>query len=73
VFGPALGGYGAVGIAKAHRGCGWGKLLCGGAGAWVQAHGGTHAYIDWTGLVDFYAKVGARTWRSFSQGQKSLG
>jgi GNAT superfamily N-acetyltransferase len=72
VFGAALGGYGAVGIAKACRGRNWGKLMCGGAGAWLQEQGASHAMIDWTGLVDFYAKVGAKPWRAAWQGHKAL-
>ncbi len=72
VLGPRLGGFGAVGIAKDCRGQGLGKLMCEGAAHHVKRAGADQCHIDWTGLVGFYAKVGAKVWREFHRGTRAL-
>lgn len=71
-FPGALGGYGAVGIAKSRRGSGLGIAMCEAAGLAVRAQGADFCFIDWTTIVDFYARVGARVWRTFTMASKDL-
>ena len=73
ILGATMGGYGAVGIARAWRGRRLGAAMCQAAALHVRANGGTCCLIDWTGLTDFYAKTGARVWRAFWRGGKALG
>lgn len=71
-FPGPLGGYGAVGIAKTWRGSGLGIAMCEAAGIAVRAAGADFCFIDWTTIVDFYARVGARVWRTFTMASKDL-
>lgn len=71
IFGERLGGYGAVGIGEKWRGRGMGLMLCRGAQRHLRANNASHALIDWTGLIDFYARVGARPWKRFLRGELS--
>lgn len=72
LLGEDLGGYGSVGIAKDLRGQGLGRLLCEGADVHVRSEGAANCHIDWTGLIDFYGKFGARPWRKFFRGNKQF-
>ena len=72
VHGPAMGGFGAVGIAKDWRGHGLGAALGQASAVHVQRCGATCAYIDMTTLVEFYAKIGARVCGRFRRGAKTL-
>ena len=72
IFGAAMGGFGTVGIAKAWRGKGLGAAMCQEACLHVQNLGGDCCFIDWTGIADFYTKLGAKVWRTFWRGGKSL-
>jgi GNAT superfamily N-acetyltransferase len=71
-FDDTLGGYGAVGIAKAWRGKGLGIAMCEAAGNRLREQGAVHCFIDWTTIVDFYARVGAKIWRRFTMMGKAL-
>jgi len=74
LYGPALGGLGAVLIAKAWRGRGLGLYMIEQSAAHVKSRGGSHVYIDWTsdGLAGFYAKIGAVVCRRFRKHMKKL-
>ena len=72
LFPGPLGGYGAVGIAKAWRGKGLGVAMCEAAGNAVRRAGAEFCFIDWTTIVDFYARVGAKVWRRFAMMEKAL-
>jgi len=72
IHGTQMGGYGAVGIAKAWQGQGLGAALSQAAAIHIQNQGATCCYIDWVGPEEFYAKLGARTWRRFDQMSKSI-
>lgn len=69
LLGADMGGYGAVGIARAWRGRGLGAAMCQEAACHVKSRGGSCCLIDWTHLVDFYARVGASVWRTFRRGE----
>ncbi len=66
------GGLGPIGIAAAHRGRGLGlALLC--YSVWHNKQRGvTDMVIDWTGLVDFYGRIGFKIWKRYWQGSKNL-
>jgi ribosomal protein S18 acetylase RimI-like enzyme len=72
LIGGRLGGYGAVGIAKERRGEGLGAAMCEAAAAYVEAKGADACFIDWTGIPDFYQRVGAEVWRWHAMAEKSL-
>jgi len=72
VIGDRLAGYGAVGIAKSRRGEGLGAAMCEAAAAYVAAKGADACFIDWTGIPDFYRRVGAEVWRWHAMAEKAL-
>ena len=72
LYGTQMGGYGAVGIAKAWQGKGLGAAMSQAAAIHVQNQGATCCYIDWVGPEEFYYKLGARTWRRFDHMSKTL-
>ena len=72
ILGTEVGGYGAVGIAKAWRGRGLGGAMSLAAAEHVRSHGACACCIDWVGPVGFYEKLGARVWRWFRGGWKRL-
>jgi hypothetical protein len=46
--------------------------MCEAAGNRLREQGAVHCFIDWTTIVDFYARVGARIWRRFTMMSKDL-
>ena len=54
-----------MGIAKQYRGRGLGAAMCEQAAVHVERTGADVCFIDWTGLADFYCKLGAEVWRGF--------
>lgn len=72
ILGTAVGGYGAVGIAKAWRGRGLGGAMSLAAAEHVRSHGASACCIDWVGPVGFYEKLGASVWQWFRGGSKTL-
>lgn len=71
-IGGRLGGYGAVGIATSQRGKGLGAAMCEAAAAYVESRGADACFIDWTGIPDFYRRIGAEVWRWHSMPEKAL-
>ena len=66
------GGLGPIGVGQAGRGLGLGLALLD-AGLSILAERGTRGcVIDWTTLLDFYAKVGFKPWRAYHQASKPL-
>lgn len=60
-----FGGLGAIGCSKSVRGQGIGfALLCIGVDI-LRQQGVTEMGIDWTGLLDFYGKIGFKPWRRY--------
>jgi predicted N-acetyltransferase YhbS len=72
LIGGRLGGYGAVGIAQSERGKGLGAAMCEAAAAYVESRGADACFIDWTGIPDFYRRVGAEVWRWHAMPEKAL-
>ena len=70
MLGQDVGGIGAVGIAEPHRGRGLGLALCAVASQILQQRRVGNCHIDWTGHVDFYGKLGFKTWRQYWMASK---
>ncbi|MEM7736710.1 MAG: GNAT family N-acetyltransferase [Deinococcota bacterium] len=65
-------GLGPIGMAASQRGKGLGLGLLTACLDYLKTQGTTHTIIDWTDLVTFYARVGARVWRSYQSAQLEL-
>lgn len=72
LFWGELGGIGPLGIDTAERGKGLGLAIIEKGIAELQNRGSSHIVIDWTGLVDFYRKLGYNVWKSYDSYQKSF-
>jgi hypothetical protein len=46
--------------------------MCEVAGERMRHAGADTCFIDWTAIVDFYARVGARVWHRFTMMEKDL-
>jgi GNAT superfamily N-acetyltransferase len=64
-LGPHFGGLGPLGIAAAARGHGRGLALVNAAVTLLHGRGVVECAIDWTTLLDFYARLGFAPWRSY--------
>lgn len=72
LLGSDMGGYGAVGIAQAERGRGLGLAMCAVASQMLKERGVRNVHVDWTGLLDFYGKLGYKPWREYWMGGKPV-
>lgn len=64
-IGDRYGGLGPIGVAPTFRGRGLGSALLALAVEHLRLLGVERAVIDWTTLVDFYARLGFRPWRTY--------
>lgn len=64
-LGPHYGGLGPIGLAVRARKLGLGLALLAAGVQAVKNTGATHMAIDWTNLLDFYAKVGFTPWKKY--------
>jgi GNAT superfamily N-acetyltransferase len=65
VMGNAYGGLGPIGVSAEIRGQGLGFALLCYAVQYLKEFGVRPMAIDWTGLVDFYGKIGFTIWRTY--------
>lgn len=65
LLGPKYGGLGPIGVDKDYRKIGLGLALLSYAIQTVKDRGATRMAIDWTELIDFYAKVGFTPWKRY--------
>jgi len=72
LLGENVGGMGAVGVAESERGRGIGLALVAWATQELSLRGAGNAVIDWTGLLEFYGKVGYQPWRWYTTASFSL-
>lgn len=66
-LGPWFGGIGPLGVAEEVRGRGLGLALVAAGTAELKARGVEESAIDWTGLVDFYGRLGYRVWKQYTR------
>jgi GNAT superfamily N-acetyltransferase len=71
LIGEHYGGLGPIGVAKTHRKIGLGLELLNRSITYVAESGAERMVIDWTNLVEFYAKAGFQVWKSYSFFTKS--
>ena len=68
-----LGGIGPLGVAHAYRGKGLGKDIVVAAKNMLIDYSSSDFIIDWTGLLEFYRKMGFEVWKVYSYTYKELG
>lgn len=66
LFNEVLGGVGPLGIDAEERGQGFGLAIVEAGIAFLRKRDIKRIVIDWTGLVDFYKKLGYEVWKSYS-------
>lgn len=71
-LGERCGSLSVLGVAADQQGHGIGSALAARAMEIVQERGGTGCYIQWTGLVDWYGKLGAKIWGEYRMSSKQL-
>lgn len=72
LFDNELAGLGPLGIDAKERGNGYGLAIVEAAIAFLRRRGHRRIVIDWTGLVDFYAKLGYKKWKAYHSYEKYL-
>lgn len=72
LFNNELGGIGPLGIDPNERKNGYGLAIVEAGIAFLRERNIDHIVIDWTGLVDFYGKLGFNPWKKYAQYSKSL-
>lgn len=72
LFREELGGIGPLGVDADYRGQGLGLAIVEAGIAVLQQRGIRNIVIDWTALVDFYAKLGYRSWKQYAKYSKEL-
>lgn len=61
-----------LGVAEDQRGKGVGLALAGRAMEILKERGCVKCYVQWTGLVDWYGKLGTKVWAEYHMGSKKL-
>jgi GNAT superfamily N-acetyltransferase len=67
-----LGGIGPLGVAASERKNGYGLMVVKAAVAFLRKRGIRSIVIDWTGLIDFYGKLGFEVWKKYVSYEKEL-
>lgn len=72
LFTEELGGAGPLGIDADERGHGYGLAIVEAGLAFLRQRGIKRIVIDWTGLIDFYKKLGYHPWKSYQSYTKEI-
>jgi len=72
LFDGPLGGIGPLGVDDRFRGKGYGLAIVKDGVAELASRGVKNLVIDWTGLIDFYAKLGFTVWKGYDLAKKDL-
>ncbi|SET06973.1 Acetyltransferase, GNAT family [Oceanobacillus limi] len=72
LFKEELGGIGPLGIDAKERKNGYGLAIVEAGIAFLRERGINRIVIDWTGLVDFYQKLGYGKWKTYKSYRKDL-
>lgn len=72
LFDGPLGGIGPLGVDDRFRGKGYGLAIVKDGVAELASRGVKNMVIDWTELVDFYAKLGFTVWKGYDLAKKML-
>ena len=71
-LGERYGGLGPIGVSAHLRGRGLGLALLCKSVEYLQGLGVRNMCIDWTGLVDFYGKIGFKPWKHYRHAVKTM-
>jgi predicted N-acetyltransferase YhbS len=71
LIGSKYGGLGPIGVSKEHRKIGLGLELLKYSITKIAETGAENMVIDWTGIVDFYAKAGFHIWKRYKHFSKT--
>lgn len=72
LFDEPLGGIGPLGVDGAERKKGYGLAIVEAGIHFLRERGITKIVIDWTGLIDFYKKLGYLPWKTYCKYSKDL-
>ena len=72
LFPETLGGIGPLGIDSSERKKGYGLAVVEAGIYFLRKRNINQIAIDWTGLVDFYGKMGYQVWKKYKKYSKSL-
>ncbi|KAF0818629.1 Acetyltransferase [Bacillus sp. ZZV12-4809] len=72
LFKERLGGVGPLGVDPAERNKGYGLAVVEAGITFLRERNIDTIVIDWTGLVDFYGKLGYKVWKSYSKFSKEI-
>ncbi len=72
LFNEELGGIGPLGIDTNERKNGYGLAIVQAAIAYLRNRNVNSIVIDWTGLIDFYGKLGYEVWKSYDSYKKNI-
>jgi ribosomal protein S18 acetylase RimI-like enzyme len=70
LLGQDAGALGVVGVAEAARRKGIGTALVARASEILREHGAGTGFVGWVWAVEFYARLGYRSWRSYAMGER---
>lgn len=70
LFDGKTGGIGPLGIDSAERKKGYGRQIVEAGEAVLRQRGMENIVIDWTGLAEFYGKMGYRPWKVYQKYEK---
>ena len=70
--GKKMGTLNTLGVAPDHQGQGIGLALTAEAMDILRTRGCSHCFIQWTGLTEWYGKLGATTWAKYHMASKLL-
>jgi len=71
-LGVCFGSLSVLGVAPEQQGRGAGIALASRAMEIIKERGGSGCYIQWTGLVDWYGKLGIEVWSAYRMSSKRL-
>lgn len=72
LFNGKVGGVGPLGVDVGKRKNGYGLAVVQAGIAFLRERGVDHIVIDWTGLIEFYQKLGFEVWKSYNSYKKEI-
>ncbi|OCA85989.1 acetyltransferase [Bacillus sp. FJAT-27225] len=72
LFNEELGGIGPLGIDSNERKNGYGLAIVQAGIVYLRNRNVNSIVIDWTGLIDFYGKLGYEVWKSYNSYKKNI-
>ena len=70
--GKQIGTLNTLGVTPERQGQGIGLALTAAAMEELRKRGNSHCFVQWTGLTEWYGKLGAKTWAKYQMASKPL-